>query len=221
MGHVLAFDLDGTLVVHAGDLKFDDVNSLREGCIPDRQAQDRVRGLIAAGHEVHVVTGRGRIVRDVTFAQVEAIHPHIWVHHQDRFSDLNAMRQWKASRLRGIGAAAYVGDHIMDELAAEDAGIPFMHIDEFRAGAQLLDLPGGQDLAVQQVVPGNGVASAVRRPEERRLLKGASPRAAARKVQPRAVAGVVHQDKAVVKVRHGRRKPVQSKKPAAPATSPG
>jgi len=71
--HVLAFDLDGTLVKHVGDVLFDNSASLAQGCIVDRAAKKRVVELLDQGHEVHVVTARSRKVRLVTKAQVASV----------------------------------------------------------------------------------------------------------------------------------------------------
>jgi hypothetical protein len=161
--HVLAFDLDGTLVQHVGEPDFNDPSSLQELCIRDREVQKRVLQLVQDGHDVHVVTARGRKVRDVTLRQVHAIHPDIEVHHMERFLGFVAMRDWKAKKLRDLGAECYVGDHMVDELAAGDAGIPFMHVDQYRLGGDLMALVGdvpdlqGQALREDLAADGAGV----------------------------------------------------------------
>lgn len=215
----LAFDWDGTCVQHVGDVVFDDPASVQESCIRDREVQKRVLQLLADGHDVHVVTGRSRKVRAVTLAQVRDLSPEIKVHHQERFTGFIALREWKAAKLREIGAQAYVGDHMVDELAAGDAGIPFMHVDEYRKGGDLLaliDQPSGvdsdldaveqelrahgrQNANVQVVVPRNTVARALARPEEHRVAKRRGPAAAVREDTPRAVKRLVGKHKAVLK----------------------
>lgn len=221
--HVFAFDWDGTLVQHVGDVVFDDPASLREGCIRDRAAQRRVLQLVQDGHAVHVVTARGRKVRDITLEQVRDLHPDITVHHQEKWTGYTGMRDWKAKVLRQVGAQAYVGDHIMDEMAAELAGVPFMHADAYRAGGDLLALAdgghggavavpaqgkllranGGKHPAVKAVVPGDRVAGPGLAPEERRLAKRGGPRAPAGQETPGAVKPLVGKHEPVDKPIHG------------------
>jgi phosphoglycolate phosphatase-like HAD superfamily hydrolase len=145
--HVLAFDLDLTLVDHLGDINLSSSVSVKAGCIPHRRACDRVRRLVEAGHEVHVISGRGQVLRNVTRRQLtEWVHEDLSdagrLHLQAYFTDYAAMRTWKAQVLRTIGAEIYVGDQEADSLAADDAGIPFLHADRFRAGDDLLVLVG-------------------------------------------------------------------------------
>lgn len=137
----LAFDIDGTLLDHVGEVNYSDPRSVKAGCIQDRRAAHRVRYLIEQGHELHVISGRGKILRRVTLDQMRQIHPDLAkpsrVHLQDHFTDYGAMRYWKRDVLRNVEAELYVGDHPIDELAAEDAGVPFLHADPFRSGAAL------------------------------------------------------------------------------------
>lgn len=218
--HVLAFDLDGTMLVHVGDVLFDKPQSLREGCILDRAVVERVRALIADGHEVHVVTARGPKVAAVTRDQVARIHPGLVrrLHMQDTWVDYDTARRRKAKKLKQIEAEAYVGDHLMDEMAAEDAGIPFLNVEAYRRGASLLALLGepasdvqrfgysdlvgdrrGQDPHVLQVVPGDGVAGAVRSPEQAGLAPLRGEAAVAGQEPPLPVKGLVGKHEAVGK----------------------
>lgn len=141
-----AFDLDGTLVHHGGQAPlYDDPLWLLEHSRPHEAAVERVRGLLQAGAEVHVITGRGRHARLVTLATLGELFGtfpperlHVSPHDKGQFPGYDGLRARKASVLNEIQPDFYVGDHDeADAGAAHDAGVPFLGAAEFQAGAEL------------------------------------------------------------------------------------
>lgn len=132
-----AFDIDGTVIHHPGRPDYLSPVSLAEA-EPDLEACSRVRAIILAGNPVHFITGRTHKVRAITLNQLRAyIHPHIAENHlttQETFLGYAQMAEYKAKALKDCGAFGYVGDHVADQEAAKQAGVPFLYAHEFRAG---------------------------------------------------------------------------------------
>lgn len=134
---LLAFDLDGTLMRHAGaGVDYEDPAALRVGVVPIVEAVARVRALAAAGASVAYVTGRCEHVRAVTLEHIEAFGlPAGVLLMNARWEGYAAMARMKAGHLESLRAAMYVGDHAADAEAARLAGVPFVQAEEFWAGA--------------------------------------------------------------------------------------
>lgn len=134
---VIAFDIDGTLLDVDEGTDYEDPASVRRGARPNAQSVARVVELAERGHKVAYVTGRCHHLRAVTITQllVKAKLPPGELRTQAKWEGYPAMATYKARALEELGASAYVGDHDADRQAARLAGIPFFHVDEFRAGA--------------------------------------------------------------------------------------
>lgn len=137
----LAIDIDDTVLRHRRKPVYTDCESVLEACLPIQAACDRARSLIEAGHEVHFITGRSKVVLRPTLAQLKTwISTRILAEHihcNGVWAGYDALQEHKAERLRALGAVLMIGDHAADEAAAMDAGIPFLHADAFAAGAPL------------------------------------------------------------------------------------
>lgn len=139
---ILAVDIDDTVLRHHPRKPvYTDCESILENCRPIWAACERVLALIEAGHEVHFITGRSKVVLRPTLAQLKTwISTRILAEHihcNRVWAGYDALQEHKAERLRALGAVLMIGDHAADEAAAMDAGIPFLHADAFAAGAPL------------------------------------------------------------------------------------
>lgn len=139
---ILAIDIDDTVVRHhPREPIYNDPESILENGRPIWSACERTLALIEAGHEVHFITGRSKVVLAATLAQLKTwISTRILAEHihcNGPWAGYPDLQRHKAERLRAIGASLMVGDHAADEAAAMDAGIPFLHADAFASGAPL------------------------------------------------------------------------------------
>lgn len=141
--NLLAFDLDHTLFFTERGIDWSSPASVRRRSRPNQLVIDLVRQL-ALGSRIAVVTGRCRDagLEDVTERQLEQarLYPDE-LHLQPEWTDDEAMRDWKATVLEGLGADLYVGDHPADRAAAEEADVDFLHARVLwrMAGVQVVD----------------------------------------------------------------------------------
>jgi len=141
---ILAFDLDGTLLeVDYDDPEafYSDPHKVKHGAQPH---PDVPIGRLE-NHTVLIVTGRcNPPLHDTTVLQLrEAGLERTWdrLYMQSSWNGYEAMADWKAEILEAtqghdetgedVPADLYVGDHEADEQAANQAGVPFLHADEF------------------------------------------------------------------------------------------
>lgn len=133
---LVAFDIDGTLLDVDEGTDYEDIESVRAGARANAVSLQRVLEVIAAGHRVAYVTGRCGHLRPLTAAQLlDAGFPRGEVVMNAAWQGYDHMAAYKGDALHAIQAAIYIGDHEADRKAAQRAGIPFIHVDEFRAGA--------------------------------------------------------------------------------------
>lgn len=135
--NLIAFDLDGTLFDVREGTDYESRDSVRAGARPHVESVRRVCDLFDRGYRVAYVTGRCEHLRGLTVVQtrVQAGLPPGQLRMQPFWMGYDVMASWKAAQLVELGAVMYVGDHEADRTAARTAGIPFVHVDEFRAGS--------------------------------------------------------------------------------------
>jgi hypothetical protein len=139
----VTFDLDKTLFDEVTPHRFASADAVAKGTVPHKQACDRVRELLDAGVPVAFVTRRAAAtMRAVTMAQLRAwisvdvqdnqVHmPHEWRGYQ-------AGLTWSIATLQTLDSQAHVGDHeVLDRQAAQLAGVPFLHANDWRRGDPL------------------------------------------------------------------------------------
>lgn len=137
MPPLIAFDIDGTLFDVDEGTDYESAESVRAGTRPHVPTCDLVRLLYAYGYRVAYVTGRCRPLRALTLVQtrIHAGLPAGFLRMQRNWKGYAEMSAYKARELIDLGASVYVGDHPADAEAARIAGIPFISIEDFRAGA--------------------------------------------------------------------------------------
>lgn len=131
---LLAFDIDGTLLDVDEGTDYESPESVRKGARTNDESAERVRVLASKGHRFAYVTGRCGHLRPVTLVQLSKAVPMGPLHMQRAWEGYAKMAEWKGAVLVKLEAAVYVGDHAADREAARIAGIPFVHVDDFRAG---------------------------------------------------------------------------------------
>lgn len=132
---IYAFDLDKTLFRFTAEPDYESPKSLFLHTKPHRERCQAVRDLMQKGHAVFFITGRRETTRQVTLGQLRRwIHSSVGDHQlkmQEKWAGYDAMSAWKASHLRRLKAAIFIGDHEADQAAAAKALIPFVHCDEW------------------------------------------------------------------------------------------
>lgn len=138
---VAVFDIDGTLLDSVGDHGYAEAAAVLAGTVPNPVACCRVKGLIQDGWEIYYLTGRGRHLVEATLQQlrrhVDAGVDEAHVIHQESWRGYSEMQRYKAEHLNRLQPAWYCGDQRTDELAALDAGIPFIHAEAWRRGESI------------------------------------------------------------------------------------
>ena len=133
-GRLIMFDLDGTLVEHRqAVVDFSDPLQLAV-CEPKSWVVTRALQLREQGAMLAVLTGRTLDTWEVTANQVNALLPGAPVLHQNKWAGWDALREYKARMLRTFSVAFYVGDTDLDRQACQDAGVAFVHVDDFVDG---------------------------------------------------------------------------------------
>lgn len=129
----VGFDIDGTLIMSGlQGAEFDDEALVRRNSSARVQVAHRLR---ASNVDPVFISGRTERVRSVTVQQLQAWPFRVErpeVHLQRAWRGWDALRTYKARRLKETGCQAYVGDEeAIDHAAAKLAGVPFLHVDRF------------------------------------------------------------------------------------------